>query len=304
MSTADFQRRAGEEGRQAQEIAGKVLRGSGFRNLRPNQRLADLGLVVNFIAEDQQGRDWFFDVSGAFTSRRAGLIRTDTLWKTLGRANVLHQSGVERLILLTTNLPRADSSGDRALAAAAESFFDAVEMLTPAGKARLKLYADGSFDRPLPGLRPLDRVYHDVTRRALASGDVEVRVPAVEVASALPQRALFDAVVLPHRLKVFIPSKDSNGATIPLRKREAAGEQIRGHLRSFAGGCTLTPGLGSWVDPIGGEMFEAVMLVEAYASSPFPNDLLEELVRILLADLRQNTAALIVNDKMVHVSRA
>lgn len=297
----DFQRRSGEEGRQVQAIARKVLGGCGFENLRPNQRLRELGLTVNFIAEDAGGRDWYFDVSGAFTSERAGLIRTDTMWKTLGRANVLHQSGIERLVLLTTNLPKANSGGHKALVAAAETFFDAVEMLTPEGKARLRLYAGATLDRPVPGLRPAARLYSGVTSRTIGS-DVEVSVPMVEVASALPARATLDLIVMPYRLKVFLPSKDADGKRIPLRKRQSAGERIRALLDAFAGGCTMVPGVGSWLDPVGGEMFEDVILVEAYARKVFPEALIAEVVQVLMGGLGQHTAALILNDKMVHVT--
>ena len=73
-----------------------VLQGCRFRDLQPNKRLAHLGVTINFVGLDQNDREWYFDVSGAFTSRRAGLIRTDTVWKSLGRASVLHQAGVER----------------------------------------------------------------------------------------------------------------------------------------------------------------------------------------------------------------
>lgn len=297
----DFQRRAGEEGRQAQTIAGQVLRGCGFRNLRPNERLSDLGLTVNYIAQDQRHRDWYFDVSGAFTSARAGLIRTDTMWKTLGRANVLHQAGIERLVLLTTNLPKEGSGGHKALTAATQTFFDAVEMLTPEGKARLRLYAEVPVDRPLPGVRPASRVYTALTSRTVGS-DLELRVPLVELAPTLPARASADLVVMPHRMKVFLPSKDATGATLPKRKREAAGERIRTLLASFAGGCTFVPGVGTWVDRIGGEMFESVILVEAYAQDPFPGELLSAVLRVLVSDLHQHTAALIINDSMVHVT--
>ena len=68
----DFQRRSTQEGRQVQEIAQKVLTSSGFCDLRPNEVLRDLGVTVNFIAADKGNRDWYFDVSGAFTSARAG----------------------------------------------------------------------------------------------------------------------------------------------------------------------------------------------------------------------------------------
>lgn len=299
----DFQRRATQEGRQVQDIAQRVLKSSGFRELRPNTVLRDLGVTVNFIAADQANRDWYFDVSGAFTSRRAGLIRTDTMWKTLGRANVLHQSGVERLVLLTTNLPKPNSAGHRALTAAAETYFDAVELLTAEGQTRLTLYAGALVDRPLPGLRPLDRVYSNVRSCSTPVG-IQLRVPVPEVASALPQRATFNVVVMPHRLKVFVPSKDASGATIPRRSRDAAEERIRTLIAAFAGGCTIVPGIGSWVDPIGGEMFENVALLEAYADSAFPGWLIDKIVGVILRDLGQQTAALILNDSMVHVSPA
>ena len=216
MADDAFQRRAGEEGRQVQAMARKVLNGCGFKDLRANERRAELGVTVNFIGHDATGREWYFDVSGAFTSKRAGLIRTDTMWKTLGRANVLHQAGIDRLVLLTTNLPKADSAGHFALTAAAPTFFDAIEMLTSEGKARLSLYAQGERDRPLPGLRAPAQLYSKVTSRTVGT-DLQVRVPVVEVASAMPARVSADVSVMPHRLKVFLPSKNAAGTASAAR---------------------------------------------------------------------------------------
>lgn len=113
--SGDFQARASEEGRQAQDIAERILTGTGFSDLKRNHVLETIGVTVNFTGTDQTGREWYFDVSGAFTSERAGLIRTDTMWKTLGRASVLHSSGLEPLVFLTTNLPKAGSTGERAM---------------------------------------------------------------------------------------------------------------------------------------------------------------------------------------------
>lgn len=297
----NFQRRATEEGRQVQDIAKKVLRASGFTNLRPNEVLSDLGVTINFVADDRAGAEWYFDVSGAFTSNRAGLIRTDTMWKSLGRANVLNQAGSSRLVLLTTNLPKAGSAGHKALAVAAETFFDAVEMLSPIGKARLKRYAEGDLARPLPGLRTAEVLYagYQSTSTALATS---VRVPIAELAHSLPERATASLMVMPHRLKVFLPSRSAAGGLLPRRARDAAGVKIRNLLEQHAGGCTLQAGLGSWLDPLGGEMFENVVLVEAYATDPFPEDLVGTIVAVLTVDLEQHTAALIVNDSMVHVT--
>ncbi|MGH9249931.1 MAG: hypothetical protein ACRD0W_10505, partial [Acidimicrobiales bacterium] len=118
----NFQGRSTEEGRQAQAIAERVLRAAGFEVIARNKLLDDLGVTVNFIAKDKRANDWCFDTSGSFTSERSGLIRTDTMWKTLGRASVLYESGVKRLIILTTNLPKAGSVGETAMRAASRIF--------------------------------------------------------------------------------------------------------------------------------------------------------------------------------------
>ena len=157
-SKEDFQARATSEGKTYQGIAALVLERSGFHIERHNQRIARLGLTVNFVASDESGNRWHFDVSGAFTTTRAGLRRTDTVWKTLGRANVLRRRRPNvrpaPLVLLTSHLPEPRSGGDIALhAAGPDAFFDAIEMLSDSGTpSRLRAYGTGHhYDRPLPG---------------------------------------------------------------------------------------------------------------------------------------------------------
>ncbi len=183
----DFQRRAGEEGRQAHAIAGRILRGCGFEKLRSNERLDDLGLTVNYIAEDRNGRDWHFDVSGAFTSRRAGLIRTDTMWKTLGRANVLHQAGIERLVLMTTNLPKSGLVVTKRSRAAPKPSSTPWRCLLP-GK-----HGFGCSRPPLvaPSRSPLRAGLQRRHHREVGT-ELEVRVPLGRVRSVLPARASLD----------------------------------------------------------------------------------------------------------------
>jgi DNA modification methylase len=148
----DFQARASREGKAAQAIAERVLTESGFRIVHRNHRLRGLGLVVNFIAEDQRGESWYFDVSGAFTTTRGGLLRTDTVWKSLGRAHVLNQKKIAPVVFLTSHLPRSRSEGDTALRAAGpRAFFDAIEMLSLEDQPRLARYAKGEGVTPLPG---------------------------------------------------------------------------------------------------------------------------------------------------------
>jgi modification methylase len=112
---ADFQRRAVEEGRAARQIARSLLDQCGFKEIEANKKLPS-GVEVNFVAWDQTGREWHFDVSGGFTSTRPGLKRSDTFWKALGKAAVLHEAHPNiPLVLLTTDLPTKHSAQGKAL---------------------------------------------------------------------------------------------------------------------------------------------------------------------------------------------
>jgi hypothetical protein len=123
-----------------------LLKASGFWPIKEDRRFAG-GVEVNCVANDMEGHQWFFDVSGAFTSPRAGLRRTDTLWKALGKAAVLKATQADdySLIFLTTDLPSPGTSGDAALKAAMRGglCLDAIEMLDPDGQRRLREYALG-----------------------------------------------------------------------------------------------------------------------------------------------------------------
>ncbi|MBJ7610574.1 MAG: site-specific DNA-methyltransferase [Candidatus Dormibacteraeota bacterium] len=139
-----FQARGVREGRRARELAEWVLEESKFINIRPKQRL-DAGVEVNFVADDQAGNEWLFDVSGAFTSTRAGLQRTDTLWKALGKATVVHETQAgARYVLLTTEKPVSNSAGGRALAAVVgtknKPVYDVIGLRDPDDLGRLGEY--------------------------------------------------------------------------------------------------------------------------------------------------------------------
>lgn len=151
----DFQSRATREGKAAQKLAEEVLVDAGFKIVSRNQKIPKTGVTVNFVAEDGKGANWFFDVSGAFTSHRGGLLRTDTVWKSLGRASALRGQGPSDypIVFLTTHVPRRPSEGDKALrAAGTEAFFDAIEMLSDEGRKRLREYGRGGHTKqPLSG---------------------------------------------------------------------------------------------------------------------------------------------------------
>lgn len=141
----DFQARAVREGRQAKELALLVLDHCGFVQIRSDVRYPVLGVEVNFVGRDAIGAEWAFDVSGGFTSSRAGLKRTDTLWKALGKAAVLHEGRRDiPLVLLTTDPPTKASDGDAALRVVSgpgKAIYDVVELLSAEGQERLHRYA-------------------------------------------------------------------------------------------------------------------------------------------------------------------
>lgn len=151
---ADIRSRATTEGMAAPKLAEQLIEQAGFTIEERNRRVRNTGVAVSFVATDQDGAKWFFDVAGAFTSYRGGLLRNDTVWRSLGRAYALKGArGAVPLVLLTSHLPKRPSEGDTALrAAGAEAFFDVIEMLSPDGLERLGRYAKGSFtDNPQPG---------------------------------------------------------------------------------------------------------------------------------------------------------
>jgi site-specific DNA-methyltransferase (adenine-specific) len=140
----DFQARAAAKGKVAQAIAEDLLSKSGLQITHKNAHLRGLGVTVSFIAMDGDGLRWYFDVSGAFTTPKGGLLRADTLFKALGRANVLVHHGKTPIVFLTSHLPRARSQGDMALRSVGPGVvFDAMEMLADDQVDRLKLYARG-----------------------------------------------------------------------------------------------------------------------------------------------------------------
>ncbi len=141
----DLVAEAVRQGRQAKDVAGVVLEFCGFTNIRADVKVRGLGIMLGFVATDQTGEDWAFDVSGAFTSNRAGLRRTDTLWKSLGKAAVLRESGTGLpLVLMTTDAPTPGSAGHQALGVMrgpSRPVFDLVELLNTDDRSRLCHYA-------------------------------------------------------------------------------------------------------------------------------------------------------------------
>jgi hypothetical protein len=133
-------------------VAEHLLEEAGFTVTHRNRAVPGVGLTVTLVATAQDGRDWWFDVTGGFTTVRGGLSRADVLWRALGRASVLRAAGGAPLVLLTSHLPVAGTPGDAALRAVGpDGVFDVVAMGAGAGRDRLAAYATGAHERPLPG---------------------------------------------------------------------------------------------------------------------------------------------------------
>ena len=150
----DFQRKSSSEGRRAQELASHLRERTGFgKDLTEKAKFTSVGVEVNFEARDAKKHRWLFDVSGAFSSSRPGLQRTDTLWKALGKAAVLAtgHSDAEgesslRYVLLTTDVPERGTAGYKALLAAQQDgpIWDVLLLSDPRTVVQLLHYASGA----------------------------------------------------------------------------------------------------------------------------------------------------------------
>lgn len=151
----DRRNQAVRHGTSAPKVAEEALVDAGFTITARRHRVPGSGVVVSFVATDAWGGTWYFDVPGPFTARHGGLLRTEIVWKSLGRAAAVRGRMPKSvpIVFLTTDLPRRPSEGETALRAAGpDAFFDAVDLLSADGRARLERYAGGgATDDPQPG---------------------------------------------------------------------------------------------------------------------------------------------------------
>ncbi len=154
-----FQARAVQDAKKTLDIARSKLEAAGFTLIDEKAKHPSGILDLDFrLTSPDRTRQWWVDVSGAFTTSRPGLQRTDAVWKLLGRLHVLRSKadgedlGSDAVLVLTSNLPKAGSPGDRALRSVGPSvIFDAIELYDPAGLERLAHYAATPDPQPSPG---------------------------------------------------------------------------------------------------------------------------------------------------------
>lgn len=151
LCTSEVAGGARPAGRVAKEVARELLEASGFTDLRAGVKIPRLGVELDLVARDEDGREWAFTVAGAFTTSRNGLQDGDTLWKVLAQAAVLHQSECPPpLVLLTTSVPTPKSAGAKALAALTgpgRPAYDVIALDVPADRERLRRCASDGPSR-------------------------------------------------------------------------------------------------------------------------------------------------------------
>jgi DNA modification methylase len=119
---------------------------AGFTITGRDRKVGKSGPIIAIEAADSLGGLWLFDVSGALTSARTGLHRTETAWRAAGRAVFVANSGASaKLVLMTSHLPKRASEADAALRSLGCSMlFDAIELGSIEGRVRLAHYATGA----------------------------------------------------------------------------------------------------------------------------------------------------------------
>ncbi|MDQ4071040.1 MAG: hypothetical protein M3203_16455, partial [Actinomycetota bacterium] len=130
---AEWRERRPPQATTADALAEELLAAAGFTVLERGARRPELGLTVDLVVEGADGRRWCVDVSGSLAVPRAGLARTEEVWRVIGQASVLDGP----VLVLTSHLPTAN---DRALRAAG---LDPIGLTSPDAVERLRRYSAG-----------------------------------------------------------------------------------------------------------------------------------------------------------------
>lgn len=142
----------------AAKIAVRTLEHAGFTITGESRRVKGAGTTVDFEVHDGSGQRWNVLLAGANTTYRGGLLKSEVVWKTLGRASAIAgaQSIGEHVptLVITTAIPGPKSEGGQALnAVGADVVFDVIVASDGDDVERLAKYATGAHgNEPLPGL--------------------------------------------------------------------------------------------------------------------------------------------------------
>jgi len=105
-----------QRGAKATDVAERLLREAGFREITATAAVKGLAVTPDLAAVDEQGRPWLVLVAGGFTPPPSGLRRTDVLWRTIGQAAAVRAAGrPERVLVLTPERPARSTAQARTL---------------------------------------------------------------------------------------------------------------------------------------------------------------------------------------------
>ena len=124
-------------------VAIAVLEEAGFKVTKEKVKLPP-GVTVSLLAEDRSGKTWVFDISGGFTVVPSGLSKSDTLFRSIGKAAVIAAEFANPpLILLTSDLPTSKAGKSAIESIKGTTIVEALDLLDPAAHARLEELAKG-----------------------------------------------------------------------------------------------------------------------------------------------------------------
>lgn len=301
-SLESFQARSSHQGRLIHQTAWDLLDAAGFSLETEHYELKAVGVEINLVVRDQRGNKWFCEVTGAYGSKRPGLDRTDTVRKIAGSAQILARWRFTPFLIITTSLPRPGYRGDRMLRACGpEVIFDVIQLSGRADQARLNEYARvGPEAGPLSGWWTDDEI-HDHFR------------PPYEKPQGRPGRRRGDqskivldepgSEVLPHCLKVLVPSRDREGRTISRGVRGTLIDDLYKWCGDRNGGLVHHPADGSWIQD-GAVWDERLTTVETWSDRPHTLQELKPFLDRMFKDLDQEAVTVILNGQMTIVSRA
>lgn len=122
-------------------------------------------------------------------------------------------------------------------------------------------------------------------------------------ASELIRRASRSADALPHAVSITVPGTIGSETASDAR-RDAETDTVMTALSSRFGGCTATPGRGSWIDGTGKLIAETVTVCTSYADSITPDDadFIGETARSLCARMAQDCVTITIDGLAAFVS--
>lgn len=104
-----------------------ILRGLGFTTSEKGRVVDCLGIEVNAEITNAQGDKYWVECTGSWLSKRAGLLRTDSVKKVVNSAllnlaaGVTHSCEHPPFLILTSHMPKKSTRGDMMLEVAMSS---------------------------------------------------------------------------------------------------------------------------------------------------------------------------------------